>query len=872
MPIFSHPSSGVGQWSHRSAVGCDYLIFPDPKSKRVFSAHLNCPGLIEIKGLAPFSGLEFDPPRRNLRMPQSLYVRWFGDIRLDDVALVGGKTASLGELYSTLSGHDIRVPNGFAITARAYYDALTAADAWGSLHGLLDGLEKTDVDRLKTCAAKARKIVYEATGRPDLRNEAITAYRLLEKQYGDGVAVAVRSSATAEDLPNASFAGQHESFLNVRDEDDLFEACRRCFASIFTDRAISYRIDNRFDHFKVGLSVGVMKMVRADSAASGVTFTIDTESGFRDVVFVTGVYGLGENIVQGTVDPDEFYIHKPTFRAGHRAVLSRSLGGKQMRMVYAGNGGTRNIRVPKSDRARFCLTDLEVLKLAGDAIKIEEHYSAKAGHSMPMDIEWAKDGEDGQLYIIQARPETVASQRAPTAIETFALVSTGAVLVEGKAVGEEIATGPVRVIASARQLADFKQGEVLVAESTTPDWEPVMKIAAAIVTERGGRTCHAAIVARELGVPAIVGAQGARSVLKNRRKVTVSCAEGEVGHVYDGVLEVRTTRLALSDLKRPKTAIMLNLGNPELAFKTAMLPNDGVGLARMEFIISEHIKVHPMALVEPDRIASKAARTEISQLVSSYASAADYFIEKLSEGIGTIAAAFYPKPVIVRLSDFKTNEYARLLGGEAFEPKEENPMLGFRGAARYAHPAYAAGFALECAALRRVRNDMGLINVRVMVPFCRRVEEGRRVIEAMASHGLKRGENELEIYVMCEIPNNVIQIDEFAELFDGFSIGSNDLTQLTLGVDRDSQIVAFDFDERDPGMLEMLRLAVAGAKRNGRHVGICGEAPANFPEIARYLAELGIDSISVNPSSILRTMQVVREAEDARAHASVAAE
>jgi pyruvate,water dikinase len=682
----------------------------------------------------------------------------------------------------------------------------------------------------------------------------------------------VRSSATAEDLPNASFAGQHESFLNVRGEDDLFEACRRCFASIFTDRAISYRIDNGFDHFKVGLSVGVMKMVRADSAASGVMFTIDTESGFRDVVFVTGVYGLGENIVQGTVDPDEFYVHKPTYRAGHRVVLSRLLGGKQMRMVYAGNGGTKNIRVPKSDRARFCLTDSEVLKLAGDAIKIEEHYSAKAGHSMPMDIEWAKDGDDERLYIIQARPETVVSQRAPTAIETFALASTGAVLVEGKAVGEKIATGPVRVIASARQLGDFKQGEVLVAESTTPDWEPVMKIAAGIVTERGGRTCHAAIVARELGVPAVVGAPGARSVLKNGSKVTVSCAEGEVGRVYDGVLEVRTTRLALSDLKRPKTAIMLNLGNPELAFKTAMLPNDGVGLARMEFIISEHIKVHPMALVEPDRIASKTARKQIEQLVSAYGSPVDYFIEKLSEGIGTIAAAFYPKPVIVRVSDFKTNEYARLLGGEAFEPKEENPMLGFRGASRYAHPAYAAGFALECAALRRVRNDIGLTNVRVMVPFCRRVEEGRRVIEAMASHGLKRGENELEIYVMCEIPNNVIQIDAFAELFDGFSIGSNDLTQLTLGVDRDSQIVAFDFDERDPGMLEMLRLAVAGAKRNGRHVGICGEAPANFPEIARYLAELGIDSISVNPSSILRTMQVVREAEDARTHASVAAE
>ncbi len=804
-------------------------------------------------------------------MPQLSYVRWFADIRLDEVTSVGGKTASLGELYSALSARDIKVPNGFAITARAYYDALTAADAWGSLHGLLDRLEKTDVKRLKSCAAKARSIVYEATGRPDLRDEAVAAYRQLEKQYGNGVAVAVRSSATAEDLPNASFAGQHESFLNVRGEDDLFEACRRCFASIFTDRAISYRIDNGFDHFKVGLSVGVMKMVRSDRASSGVMFTIDTESGFRDVVFITGVYGLGENIVQGTVDPDEFYIHKPTFRAGHRSVLNRSLGGKQMRMVYADNGGTRNIRVPKSERARFCLTDPEVLKLAADAIQIEEHYSARAGHSMPMDIEWAKDGDDEHIYIIQARPETVASQRELTSFETFALASTSAVLVEGKAVGEKIANGPVRIIAGARQLPDFKPGEVLVAESTAPDWEPVMKIAAAIVTERGGRTCHAAIVARELGVPAVVGAQGARSVLKNGRKVTVSCAEGELGRVYDGVLEVRTTRLALSDLKRPKTAIMLNLGNPELAFKTAMLPNDGVGLARMEFIISEHIRVHPMALVEPDRIASKTARKQIEQLVYTYASPTDYFIEKLSEGIGTIAAAFYPKPVIVRLSDFKTNEYARLLGGEAFEPKEENPMLGFRGAARYAHPAYAAGFALECAALRRVRNDMGLINVRLMVPFCRRVEEGRRVIEAIASHGLRRGENELEIYVMCEIPNNVIQIDGFAKLFNGFSIGSNDLTQLTLGVDRDSQIVAFDFDERDPGMLEMLRLAVAGAKRNGRHVGICGEAPANFPEIARYLAELGIDSISVNPSSILHTMQIVREAEDARTPTSLAA-
>jgi len=803
-------------------------------------------------------------------MSQSDYVRWFSDIRLEDVALVGGKNASLGELYSALSVLGIRVPNGFAITAKAYRDALTAANAWDALHDLLDKLDKTDVALLKERAAKARAIVYQATASETLRAAILQAYQQLEKQYGGGIAVAVRSSATAEDLPNASFAGQHESFLNVRGADALFEACRRCFASIFTDRAISYRVDNGFDHFKVALSVGVMKMLRVDHASSGVMFTLDTESGFRDVVFITGSYGLGENIVQGTVDPDEFYVHKPTFRAGHRAVLSRSLGGKQLRMISVADGGTRNVSVPDAERARYCLTDSEVLKLAGDAIRIEEHYSTKASHPMPMDIEWAKDDDDAQLYIIQARPETVVSQRPAMGFETFELAAPGNVLVEGKAVGEKIAVGPVRIIADAQHIGDFRPGDVLVAESTAPGWEPIMKIAAAIVTERGGRTCHAAIVARELGVPAVVGAEGARAALMAGAQVTVSCAEGEIGHIYDGALPVKTTRIALADLKRPKTAIMLNLGNPELAFKTAMLPNDGVGLARMEFIISEHIKIHPMALVNPERIASVEARKVIEQLVRNYARPADYFIEKLSEGIGTIAAAFYPKPVIVRLSDFKTNEYARLLGGESFEPKEENPMLGFRGAARYAHPAYAAGFALECAALRRVRDDMGMTNVRIMVPFCRRTAEAQRVIDTMNGHGLKRGENGLEIYVMCEIPNNVIQIDAFARLFDGFSIGSNDLTQLTLGVDRDSEIVAFDFDERDPGMLEMLRLAITGAKRNGRHVGICGEAPANYPEIARYVTQLGIDSISVNPSSVLRTMQVVSDAELATAAATVA--
>ncbi len=794
------------------------------------------------------------------------YVRWFGDIGLKDIGLVGGKTASLGELYVSLSARDVRVPNGFAITARAYRDALTAAKAWDPLRALLEKVDKTDVALLSERAAKARALVYEATGNNHIRNAIAGAYAQLEGQYGRSLAVAVRSSATAEDLPNVSFAGQHESFLNIRGVDDLIEACRRCFASIFTDRAISYRIDNGFDHFKVALSVGVMKMVRADRASSGVIFTLDTESGFRDVVFITGVYGLGENIVQGTVDPDEFYVHKPTFRAGHRAVLSRSLGGKQMRLVYTNQGsGTKNVALPAAERQRFCLTDAEVLKLTDDAITIEDHYSANSGHPMPMDIEWAKDADDGQLYIIQARPETVVSQRATDTFETYALGAAGITLAEGKAVGEKIAVGMVRIIDNVQQLNAFKAGDVLVAEATAPDWEPVMKIAAAIVTERGGRTCHAAIVARELGVPALVGVQGAKQALKLGATVTVSCAEGEIGHVYDGALPIKTTRLALADLKRPKTAIMVNLGNPELAFKTAMLPNDGVGLARMEFIISEHIKIHPMALVNPERVTSEPVREQIARLVHNYAKPADYFVEKLSEGIGMIGAAFYPKPVIVRLSDFKTNEYARLLGGEGFELKEENPMLGFRGAARYAHPAYAAGFALECAALRRVREDMGLTNVRIMVPFCRRVEEAQRVIDAMAMHGLKRGENGLEIFVMCEIPNNVILIDSFAKLFDGFSIGSNDLTQLTLGVDRDSEIVAFDFDERDPGMLEMFRLAITGAKRNGRHIGICGEAPANYPEIARYLTQLGIDSISVNPSSILHTMQVVSDAEQTNA-------
>ena len=793
-------------------------------------------------------------------MPQTS-IRWFQDLRMGDVPLVGGKTASLGELYSALAPMGIAVPNGFGITAGAYRAALTVAKAWEPLRALMEGLNRDDVRDLAERAAKARQIVYAATGTEALKKEIAAAYRELEQQYGRNVSVAVRSSATAEDLPTASFAGQHESYLNVRGAAAVFEACRHCFASLFTDRAIVYRHDNGFDHFKVALSVAVMKMVRSDKGASGVMFTIDTETGFRDVVLINGIYGLGENIVQGRVDPDEFYVHKPTYRDGKRAVLRHTLGGKALTLVFAtGKDTTRNTKTAKAARERFCIADEDVLQLAGHAIAIEDHYSKINGQLTPMDIEWAKDGVDNKLYIVQARPETAASQKKAGQLEVYTLKERARPLVTGRAIGEKIAAGLVRVVASEAELQGFQAGEILVAATTTPDWEPVMKKAGGIVTDRGGRTCHAAIVARELGIPAVVGSENATTTLKTGSTVTISCAEGDIGHVYEGKLAFDVSEVDLSGLPRPKTRIMINLGDPDLAFQSALLPNDGVGLARMEFIINEFIGIHPMALVHPERV-KQAERRRIEALTANYARPQDFFIERLSEGVGMIAAVFYPKPVIVRLSDFKTNEYARLLGGAPFEPVESNPMIGFRGASRYAHPAYAEGFALECAALARVRGEMGLTNLKIMVPFCRREEEAQRVVATMAARGLRRGENGLEIYVMCEIPNNVIRIDAFSEVFDGFSIGSNDLTQLTLGVDRDSEIVAFDFDERDPGMTEMLRLAVEGARRNGRHVGICGEAPANYPEVAARLAGWGIDSISVNPGSVIKTFKIVAEAE-----------
>ncbi|MGC9236787.1 MAG: phosphoenolpyruvate synthase [Thiomonas sp.] len=791
-------------------------------------------------------------------MSHDKFIRFFDQLGIQDVPLVGGKNASLGEMFRKLSAQGVRVPNGFAITADAYRTMLDAAGAWDALHEALDGLDPDDMQDLAHRGKRAREIVYGAGLPKDLAAEIIAAYRKLQQQYGEDVSLAVRSSATAEDLPTASFAGQQDTYLNIRGDESLLDACRRDFASLFTDRAIHYRVDQGFDHFKVALSIGVMKMVRSDLAASGVMFSLDTESGFRDVVFITGAYGLGENVVQGAVDPDEFYVHKPTFNAGRRAVLRRSLGDKAVKMIFVEGETrqtTRNIPTPKVDRERFCLSDTDVLELADAAIKIEQHY----GH--PMDMEWAKDGIDGKIYIVQARPETVASQRRASVIESYVLDGQGELLTKGRSVGEKIASGQARVIADVAHLRDFKPGEVLVADTTTPDWEPVMKTAAAIVTNRGGRTCHAAIIARELGIPAVVGAGNATSSVPSGETVTISCAEGDAGKAYRGAVPFHVDRLEVGDIARPATGIMINIGNPEIAFKTSFLPNDGVGLARMEFVINETIKAHPLALLHPEKVKDPAARAAIDRLLRGYPDGARFFVQRLAEGIGTIAAAFWPKPVVVRMSDFKSNEYASLIGGADFEPNESNPMIGFRGASRYAHPAYAEGFRLECLAMKRVREDMGLSNVILMLPFVRRVQEADAVLAKMAEFGLKRGENGLQVYAMCEIPNNVILIDQFAKRFDGFSIGSNDLTQLTLGVDRDSEIVAFDYDERDDGVKEMIRLAVEGCRRNGIHSGLCGQAPSDYPEMAEFLVEIGIDTMSLNPDTVIATTQHVLAVE-----------
>ena len=795
------------------------------------------------------------------------YIRWFEDIGIKDIPLVGGKNASLGEMVRELAPRGIKVPNGFAITAEAYWHLLRAANIDQQIQEILSGLDTRDTANLQQRGRAVRHAIMAAPLPQDLQHSIIAAYRELSRGADKPMDVAVRSSATAEDLPNASFAGQQETYLNVQGDAALLESCKRCFASLFTDRAISYRQDKGFDHFKIALSIGVQRMVRSDLASSGVMFSIDTETGSQDIVLINAAFGLGENVVQGSINPDEYFVFKPTLKQGFRPILQKRLGSKEFKLVYdiGGSKMVKNIPVAPDDRSRFAITDDEILCLARWACLIEDHYSQQRGQYTPMDMEWAKDGHTGELFILQARPETVQSQKSLDRVEVYHLKEKGPALVRGRSVGEKIAHGPVRVVKSAHNLNQVQKGDVLVTDKTDPDWEPTMRKAAAIVTNRGGRTCHAAIVSRELGLPAIVGTENATEVLKDGQAVTVSCAEGETGFVYQGLLKFDVQQIKLHDLSRPQTQVMMNVGNPEEAFRLSSLPNDGVGLAREEFIISNYIKIHPLALLDYDRVEDQALREQIAQLTIGYNDKPQFFVDKLAQGVAMIGAAFYPKDVVVRLSDFKTNEYANLIGGKAYEPVEENPMIGFRGASRYYNPRYQAGFALECRAMKKVRDEMGLSNVKLMVPFCRTVEEGRRVLEEMEKHGLKRGDNKLEVYVMCEIPSNVILATEFAEIFDGFSIGSNDLTQLVLGVDRDSEIVAHIFDERNPAVKNMIASVIQAAKSKGKKIGICGQAPSDYPEFAAFLVELGIDSISLNPDAVLKTTVKILEIEAVQA-------
>jgi pyruvate,water dikinase len=785
------------------------------------------------------------------------------EVGIADIPLVGGKNASLGEMLQQLECKGVKVPNGFATSAYAYRYFIQAAGLEAKLRQIFADLNVDDVNNLRQTGKQARNLMLQTPFPEELQTAIAQAYEHLCQQYGPDTDVAVRSSATAEDLPDASFAGQQETYLNVHGLPAVLEACHKCFASIFTDRAISYRQIKGFDHFNIALSVGVQKMVRSDLAASGVTFSIDTETGFKDAALITAAYGLGENVVQGAINPDEYLVFKPTLQQGFRPILAKRLGTKEIKMVYDVGGSklTKNVPVAASERLQFALNDDEILQLAQWACIIEDHYSQVRGVYTPMDIEWAKDGITNELFIVQARPETVQSQKEQNVLRTYYLKEKGNVLVTGRSVGEMIGQGKARVILDVHQIQQFQPGEVLVTNRTDPDWEPIMKKASAIVTNQGGRTCHAAIIAREMGIPAIVGCGNATTAIKTGQEITISCAEGETGKVYQGLLSYEVREVPLEELPRTRTKIMMNVGNPEEAFSYAAIPNDGVGLARMEFIIANHIKAHPLALLHFDELEDELAKYKIAELTGQYEDKAEFFIDKLAQGIGTIAAAFYPKPVIVRLSDFKSNEYANLLGGKQFEPKEENPMIGWRGASRYYDDRYREGFALECQAMKRVRNEMGLTNVILMVPFCRTPSEGQRVLAEMAKNGLVRGENGLEVYVMCELPSNVQLADKFSEVFDGFSIGSNDLTQLTLGLDRDSELVAHLFDERDEAVKRMITQAIAIAKQCDRKIGICGQAPSDYPEFARFLVEQEIDSISLNPDSVLKTLLEIAATE-----------
>jgi pyruvate,water dikinase len=805
---------------------------------------------------------------------EKAFILWFEEVGTQDVGLVGGKNSSLGEMIQELTTKGVNVPGGFATTAHAYRYFIESAGVEAKLRKLFADLDVNNLRNLQKRAKKARALILDTPFPQNLQDAIAVAYAEMCDRYGENTDVAVRSSATAEDLPEASFAGQQETYLNVHGIKGVLESCHKCFASLFTDRAISYRQEKGFDHFAVALSVGVQKMVRSDLATSGVMFSIDTETGFKNAALITAAYGLGENVVQGAVNPDEYFVFKPTLKEGFKPILEKRLGSKAIKMIYetGGNKLTKNVEVPQGDRDQYCINDEEILQLACWACIIEDHYTQVRGMDTPMDIEWAKDGVTGELYIVQARPETVQSQKSANIIKTYELKEHSTVLATGRSVGAAIGQGKAQVIHNVSQINQFRPGEVLITNRTDPDWEPIMKQASAIVTNQGGKTCHAAIIAREMGIPAIVGCNDATEKIPTGQDVTICCSEGEEGRVFTGLLPYQIHETALNNIPRTKTQILMNVGNPEQAFGFASYPADGVGLARLEFIIANHIKAHPLALMKFDELEDPEAKAEIAELTKLYVGdaagtlrdRAQFFVDKLAHGIGMIAAAFYPKPVVVRMSDFKTNEYANLLGGRQFEPKEENPMIGWRGASRYYDPNYREAYALECKALKIVRDEMGLTNVIPMIPFCRTPDEGRKVIAEMEKNGLKQGENGLQIYVMCELPSNVILADEFSKVFDGFSIGSNDLTQLTLGLDRDSSLVAHLFDERNEGVKRMVKMAIETAKANGRKIGICGQAPSDYPEFAEFLVELGIDSISLNPDSVLKTVLRIAEVEKAK--------
>lgn len=791
------------------------------------------------------------------------FILWFDQLGIEDVPLVGGKNASLGEMYRNLTPQGVRIPNGFAVTATAYRYLLDKTGAKDKIREILSDLNTSDITNLAERGKKVRSLIRNLEFPQELRDVIIEAYKNLEIQYGQNVDVAVRSSATAEDLPDASFAGQQDTYLNIHGYEEVIDACKRCFASLFTNRAISYREDKGFDHFDVALSIAVQKMIRSDLACSGVMFSIDTESGFKDTIFITGAYGLGENVVQGAVNPDEFYVFKPTLREGKRPILMRKVGEKAIKMIYTKDSKhpTKNVNVLPNDRAKLCINDEEVLELARMAQKIEDHYSWKANKFKPMDMEWAKDGKSGKLFIVQARPETVQSRKDNNVLREFELKEKGDIIIEGKSVGSLIGEGKAHVIKDVHNITDFKKGEVLVTDMTDPDWEPIMKIASAIVTNRGGRTCHAAIISRELGIPCVVGTNEATEKIQTGQDVTVDCSSGATGTIYKGKLNYKINETKLDELPKTKTKIMMNIGSPDQALEQSFIPNEGVGLAREEFIINSYIKVHPLALLRFNEIKDESIKKEIAQITAGYGHKADYFVDKLAEGIGMIAAAFYPKKVIMRLSDFKSNEYANLIGGKQFEPTEDNPMIGWRGASRYYSDNYREAFGLECKAILKVRNEMGLTNLEVMIPFPRTVKETEKVIETMAEYGLRKGENGLKVIGMCEIPANVILADKFLDVVDGFSIGTNDLTQLTLGVDRDSELVAHVYDERNDAVKALVKQVIEICNARGKYIGICGQAPSDYPEFAEFVVEAGIQTMSLNPDTVVKTTLAIAELE-----------